>query len=382
MTDASPAPLEFTPSPRMTLGVEIELQVLDAASRDLTPGAPRLLERFADDSHIKAELLQAMLEINTGVCDDVAQARRDLAAASDRLRAAGREMGLSFAAAGSHPFARWRERLVYPSERFHALIDRNRWLARRLMIFGLHVHVGMRDGPHAVAMLNGMLAYLPHLLAVSASSPFWQQYDTGLASSRITVFEALPTAGHPCTFRTWPEFQRLYDSMARSRAVGSIKDIWWDIRPHPDYGTVEVRICDCLPTLSETAAVVALIQLLYARLDAEYREDRPVDPPPYWIMRENKWRASRWGLDAEIVLDDEGHTRLLRDDLARLMPELEPLASALRCSAELRRLGEMLERGPSYERQRRVFEKTRRYEAVAEALEQEFATDQPWSAGA
>jgi glutamate---cysteine ligase / carboxylate-amine ligase len=376
------ASLEFTPSPRMTIGVEIELQVLDATTRDLSPGAPRLLERLGSDPRIRPELFQGMLEVSTGVCDDVGQVKRELEDTIGRLRAVGRDLGLVFAAAGSHPFARWRERLVYPSERFHFLIDRNRWLGRRLMIFGLHVHVGMRDGAHAVAMLNGLLPYLPHALALSASSPFWQGYDTGLASSRITLFEALPTAGHPCTFRSWEEFQALYASMSRSRAVTSIKDLWWDIRLHPDYGTVELRICDGLPTLSEAVAVVALVQVLFARLDAEYRNGWNFQPPPYWILRENKWRASRWGLEAEIVVDEQGHTRLLREEITGLLPVLEPLASSLGCSAELQRIGAMVQRGPSYERQRQVFERTQQLEAVAKVLAQELETDRPWESGA
>jgi len=361
----------------MTLGAEIELQVLDATSRDLSPGAPALLERLTSEPRIKPELLQAMLEVSSGVCDDVGQLKADLQETIARLRAAGRTLGLTFSAAGSHPFASWRDRLIYPGERFQYLIDRNRWLARRLMIFGLHVHVGMRDGAHAVAMLNGILPYLPHALALSASSPFWHGYDTGLASSRITLFEALPTAGHPCTFRTWEEFQALYRAMIRSRAVTSIKDLWWDVRLHPDYGTVELRICDGLPTLSEAVAMVALVQLLFARLD-RYRDGRTFEPPPYWILRENKWRASRWGLDAEIVVDERGHTRLLRDEMGQLLPALEPLAVSLGCSTELRRLGAIVEHGPSYARQRRVFEPRRQLAAVVEALTYEFETDDLW----
>ena len=375
---SAPALVEFTGSPRMTLGVEIELQVLDAKTRDLSPGAPQLLERLGSDPRIKPELLQAMLEVNTGVCADVGQVRRDLDDTFGRLRTAGQNLGFAFSAAGSHPFARWRDRLISPGERFKYLIDRNRWLARRLMIYGLHVHVGMRDGPHAVAMLNGFLPFLPHVLALSASSPFWQGYDTGLASSRITVFEALPTAGHPCTFRSWEEFQRLYDAMVRSRAVTSVKDLWWDIRLHPDFGTVELRICDGLPTLSEAVAMVALVQSLLARLDQEYRDGRRVEPMPYWILRENKWRASRWGLEAEIVVDDLGHTRLLREEMSEQLPALEPVAATLGCAAELRRIGTMVERGPSYARQRRVFERHGQLEAVVEALTHEFESDSLW----
>ena len=373
-----PGHLTFTSSPRMTLGVEIELQVLDAASRDLTPRAPELIERLGDEARVKPELLQSMIEICTGVCGDVAAVRTDLTGSLARLRDAGRAMGLAFSSAGSHPFARWTDRIVTEGERYRMLIDRNRWLARRLMIFGLHVHVGMRDGEHAVAMLNGFLPYVPHVLALSASSPFWEGADTGLASSRITLFEALPTAGHPCTYRSWDEYRRLWRSMYQSRAVTSIKDLWWDIRLHPDFGTVELRICDGVSSLTEAIALVALIQCLYARLNAAYEPGRLVEPPPDWIVRENKWRASRWGLDAEIVLDRDGRTALLRDELVALLPDLEPVAASLGSAPELQEVGRMLERPRSCDRQRRAFERSGRLEAVVDAMTQEFDTGRPW----
>jgi len=369
-------PLTFHPSPRMTLGVELELQILDARSRDLSPGAWRIFESLGPDRpHIKPEIFQSMIEINTGICEDVGQVRSDIDAAIAEVREACGGLGLAIAAAGSHPFARYGDRSLYPTERFQSLIDRNQWIARRLMVFGLHVHVGMRDGDHAVAMLNGMLPYLPHLLGASASSPFWQGDDTGLASSRITIFEALPTAGHPCTFGSWAEFMSLYDSMLASRTIGSIKDIWWDIRLHPDFGTVEVRICDIPPTVSEILSLVALTQTLFRWLDGQHREGRRFTPPPDWILRENKWRASRWGLEAEIVLDAEGRTTSLRRDLERLVTTLEPVAAELRCGAELRGLGKAIERGTSSDRQRRVFQRTHSLELVTEALVEEFQTD-------
>ena len=378
---AQPASLTFRPSPAMTLGVEVELQIIDPLSRDLTPRAPELVARLADDRRIKPELLQSMIEVCTGVCDNVGQVHDDLGESMQRLRACGRDLGLVFSSAGSHPFARWAERIVSEGERYRMLIDRNRWLARRLMVFGLHVHVGMRDGEHAVAMLNGFLPYVPHVLALSASSPYWQGTDTGLASSRVTLFEALPTAGHPCTFPSWPAYQALYGAMSRSRAVTSVKDFWWDIRLHPDLGTVELRICDSLSTLSETIAMVALIQCLYRSLDEEYRAGRTFAPPPDWIVRENKWRASRWGLEAEIVLDGEGRTGGLRQEFAHLLPALEPVAASLHCGQELRRVSQMIGGVPSAGRQRQVFDRTRQLEAVVDAMTQEFATDQPWAPG-
>ena len=370
-------PLSFTPSPELTLGVEVELQVLDAQSRDLTPAAPQLLERLGPRPDVRPEIFQAMLEVSTPVCRSAAEARTCLARVLSQVRAAAEALGLRLASAGSHPFAKHRDRLVYPAERYQNLIDRNRWIARRLMVFGLHVHVGLRDGPEAQAVINGLLPYLGHLLALSASSPFWQGNDTGLASSRITIFEALPTAGHPCTFADWDEFVRLYDAMVASGAIGSVKDIWWDVRPHPDYGTVEVRVCDGCPTLSEISAVVGLVHALVAWLAERHRGGERFRPPAEWVTRENKWRASRWGLDADVVIDAAGTRRPVRDDLRDLLAHLAPYATRTGSVAELYAVREMLERPPSYERQRVLFERHRSLEDVADALVQELATDRP-----
>lgn len=370
--------LTFHPSSAMTIGVEVELQILDRDTLDLTPGAQPIFERLGGERrNIKAEIFQAMIEINTGICRDVGQVRLDLEREIATVRAACDGLGLELASAGSHPFARYDERILYPAERYQHLIDRNRWIARRLMIFGLHVHVGMRDGEHAMAMTNGMLRYLPHLLALSASSPFWQGSDTGLASSRITIFEALPTAGHPCTFGSWAEFQSVYDSLVASRAISSVKDLWWDIRPHPDYGTVELRICDSLPTISETVAVVALVRAIYAWLDEQHRSGRRFLPLPDWILRENKWRASRWGLEAEIVLDETGRTDYLRSQIETLLEALKPYAAPLGCAAEFETAALMLRRPGSHQRQRMVLAQRGSPRSVAEALVEEFRTDRP-----
>jgi carboxylate-amine ligase len=317
-----------------------------------------------------------MVEIDTGVCDSAAEARRDLDAAVSDLRTACEAEGVTLAGAGSHPFALHRQRLVYPAERYERLIDRNQWVARRLMVFGLHVHLGMPGGERAGQVSNGLLWHLPHMLALSASSPFWQRSDTGLASSRITIFEALPTAGHPCTFDDWAEFQRLYDAMMAARAIGSVKDIWWDLRPHPDYGTVEIRVCDALPTINETVALVAFAHALAARLLAEAESGRTMPPPPYWVLRENKWRASRWGMDAELVLDARGRCAPVKGEIEKLCAQLEPIAARQGAGAEFAGLAALVAR-PSYVRQRAVFGPEGSYETVARLLVDEFAQDRP-----
>lgn len=372
-------PLPFTHSPDLTLGVELELQLLDPETRDLSPACGRILERLGPDQpNVKPEIFQSMVEVSTGICRDVGQVRSELETTVALVRRACQEVGVELASSGSHPFARYTDRIVYPAERYQDLIDRNRWIARRLMIFGMHVHVGVRDGAHAMAMINGLTPYLPHVLAVSASSPFWQGQDTGLASSRITIFEALPTAGHPCVFDSWPEFEYAFDAMVASRAIKSVKDIWWDIRPSPGYGTVEVRIADCPSTMSETTAIVALLHSLSAWIDEEYRQPTGrLRSQPYWVVRENKWRASRWGLDAEAVVDDRGQTVLLRDDLDSILSELAPHAARIGAQQELQGLARPLQHGGGYERQRRVYQERGSLVAVVDSLIAEFERDEP-----
>jgi glutamate---cysteine ligase / carboxylate-amine ligase len=371
------SPLPFPSSDRMTLGVEMDLQLLDADSLELTPAAPRIFGALGEEGpSIRPEIFQSMLEVDTGVCETPAQVREDLRSSLSRLKEVKPDW-LEFACAGSHPFARYADCVIYPAERYRLLLERNQWAARRIMTFALHLHLGMRDGDHAVAMINSLLPYLPHFLALSASSPFWQGEDTGLASSRITVLEALPTAGHAPTYSTWKEFESLHDSLVASDSIASVRDLWWDIRPRPDTGTVELRICDGLPTLSETMALVTLLDALGRRLDAEYRNGRRPTPPPDWMIRENKWRASRYGLDAKILLDERGRTGHLRKEVETLMDSLRQETSRSGSARPFASLERMLERGCSYERQRRILRKSGSMKAVVEALKEEFRTNRP-----
>ncbi len=374
--------IAFAHSPKLTLGVEVELQILDWKTHDLCSGSRRLLHQLSKSSKlehasIKPEIFQSMIEINTGVCDTVAHVRHDLVNALTQLRAAGESLGLEFASAGTHAFGSYKDRVVFPSERFRYLLERNRFLARRLVIFGLHVHLGMPDGDTAIAMMNAVLAKAPCFLALSASSPFWRADDTGLASSRTTVFEAMPTAGTPPTCERWADFERHVEVLVSSRSIESLKDLWWDVRPSPGYGTLEVRICDALPTVSETVAVVALMQAYLAWCQDRRRGGHRFPPPPTWLLRENKWRATRWGTDAELVVDDRGTVRPLRAEVERMLVDCEPYAAKLGCANDMRRVAEMLERGPSYRRQREVFRGTRSHAAVMQSLAHELVSDEP-----
>jgi glutamate---cysteine ligase / carboxylate-amine ligase len=235
--------------------------------------------------------------------------------------------------------------------------------------------VGVRDGSKAIPIVNALAAYLPHFLAITASSPFWCGYDTGLASSRSVTFGALPTAGTPQRLQDWKQFEDYMDTLLRTGTIRSIKEVWWDIRPHPDFGTIEIRMCDGVPTMREVGMAAALSQCLVQLFDSQLDRGYCLPSPSSWVVRENKWRATRYGLDAIVITDDSGATAPVRDDLYELLRQLEPVASRLGCLDELSVVSEVLEHGASYERQRDVYLRTGDLVSVVDALVTEFAED-------
>jgi len=375
--------IEFNASERASLGIEMELEVVDLASRGLASAAGGLLDAMGEGrtggEHPKAkhELFESTVEIITGVCADVAEARADLEATLAELAGHARDRGLGLLCSGSHPFTHWSTQEVSPSDRYHQLVEEMQWLARRLAIFGIHVHVGVRSAEKAIAIANGLSAYLPHLLAVSASSPYWMGQDTGLASSRSKVFESLPMAGLPHQLADWREFEEFMTTLIRSKAITSIREVWWDIRPHPDFGTVELRVCDGVPRLSEVAALAALTQCLVESMDAGLDEGRVPAVPKAWIIRENKWKATRYGMEAEIIVDEQGTLRPLRRVVADLVEELAPVAQRLGCSDELASVATVIDQGPSYARQRALVAEGASLADVVDALLEELRTDVP-----
>lgn len=369
-------PVAFRSSKKPTLGVEVEVQLIDNKSRNLTPLAQAVIQAASDkpDLHVKAELTQAMVEINTDICKTVDDVRKSLEYQIGLLREILQRHEASIAVSGTHPFQVWWERQFYPSERYRAIMEKFQWLARRLTIFGLHVHVGVQDGDRAIHVINALIGYIPHLLALSSSAPFWGGRDTGLSSCRVAVFESLPMGGLPYYFPNWKEFQKYYDTLASTGAIHSIKDIYWDIRPHFDFGTIEVRICDGLPTLRETLGLVALIQCLVVWIDSQYQKgtrSREIHMQRYWLAPENKWQAARYGLDGQIIVRGGEERRLLRDDIGALLETLQPVAQSIQCEKELSYVGDILKTGPSSVRQRRVYAETRSFEAVVDSLIQE-----------
>jgi glutamate---cysteine ligase / carboxylate-amine ligase len=371
----------LNPSRGPTLGIEWELQLIDRHTRMLRQDAREVLaavpglSESGEHPKMKYELMQSAVEVITGVCSTVAEAKGDLAATISQLQRITGERGTMLACAGTHPVSDWRDAKMAPIQRYAELLENLQWLARRIQTFGVHVHVGIRDRSKAIPIVNALAGYLPHFLALTASSPFWSGHDTGLASSRSVIFGGLPTSGPPQLLTDWSEFEDYMDTLLRAGTIRSIKEVWWDIRPHPDFGTVEVRMFDGLPTLREIGMAAALAQSLVHLLDAQLDRGYKLPSPAAWVVRDNKWRATRYGLDAMVITDDYGSTAPLRDQLYELVHELEPVAERLGCAEELGVAFEVLDQGASYERQRAVVASGGDLPDVVDALAAEFSQD-------
>ena len=372
----------FNASAGSSLGVEVELQIVDRDTRGLKSGASEILRRLEKERgepHPKAknELMESNIELITGVCSTVAEARADLEATLAEVAPVAESLGLRLLCAGTHPFSDWAAQDITPNERYLRLVDEMQWTARRLAIFGIHTHVGVRSAEKAVTIANALTAYIPHFLALSASSPWFEGRDTGLASSRCKVFEGLPTAGLPVLLDGWAEFSELMTTLIEARAISSIREIWWDIRPHPNFGTVELRICDGLPTMTEIVTVAALAQCLVEWMDSLIDRGYKLPCPKAWIVGQNKWRAARHGVDADLILDERGRLAPVRGAIEELVEELTPTALRLGCEGELLHALRILDHGPSYLRQRRWIEAGGTLVDVVDGLIGELSSDQP-----
>lgn len=351
--------MEFNSSERSTLGVEVEYWVVDNETGMPVSNSVDILSAVGEPhggEHPKAkhELFESSIEVITGICENPAEARADIQATLDELQPELDARGVSMMSSGTHPFVHWTDLTISPNPRYLELVETIQWPARRLMIHGVHVHVGVRSKEKSIQTVNGLTTYLPHLLALSCSSPYWEGEDTGLASARTKVFEVMPTAGLPPRMDDWAEFEMFLDALIRAGSISTVREVWWDIRPHPGFGTVELRMCDGIPTLMEVSAVAALAQCIVTWFDDLIDAGVPVPLRHTWVVRENKWRAARYGLDAQIITDDHGNHRPLSEELLELVEHLHPVADRLGCRAELDLVPVMVARGGSYRRQLEV----------------------------
>ncbi|MEE6169514.1 MULTISPECIES: glutamate--cysteine ligase [unclassified Mycolicibacterium] len=348
--------IDFAGSPRPTLGVEWEFALVDAGSRELSNEAAAVIADLGDNPHVHKELLRNTVEIVTGVCDNTAEAMDDLRGTLGSVRRIVESRGMELFCAGTHPFAKWSTQQLTDAPRYAELIKRTQWWGRQMLIWGVHVHVGISSAHKVMPIISSLLNQYPHLLALSASSPFWEGEDTGYASNRAMMFQQLPTAGLPFQFQSWPEFEGFVHDQKKTGIIDHLNEIRWDIRPSPQLGTVEVRIFDGVSNIRELSALVALTHCLIVDLDRRLDAGELLPTMPPWHVQENKWRAARYGLDAVIILDADSNERLVTDDLDELLNRLEPVAKSLKCSEELAAVADIYHSGASYQRQRRVAE--------------------------
>lgn len=352
--------MPFNASPKPTLGVEWEIALVDKVTRDLSNTAADVFDAVGElrahdgTPQVTKELLRNTVELVTGVHHTVGEAIDDLTGTLGTVRRAADSVGVDLFCAGTHPFAQWSTQQLTRSPHYDELIERTQWWGRQMLIWGVHVHVGLSHQEKVFPILNALLLHYPHLLALSASSPMWAGSDTGYASNRALMFQQLPTAGLPFQFENWSQFESYVHDQLKTGVIDQLGGMHWDIRPAPKWGTIEVRVCDGVSTRSELAALVALIHCLVVDADARLERGEWLPSLPPWHVQENKWRAARYGLDAIVIVDSDSNERLVTDDLDELLNQLEPVAARLGCADELRRVADIPRHGASYQRQRKV----------------------------
>ncbi len=363
----------FGASDPFTLGVEEEYMLLDPGSLDLVQHIETVLDAVEGDEladQINAELMQSVLEIATPVCRTAGEVMDELTKLRGYVRGVAESEGLRVGSAGTHPFSLFERQRITAKDRYHALIDQLQYVARRELIFGMHIHVAVDDPDKAIQVVNGMLPHLGPLLALSASSPFWRGEPTGLASSRQIVFSAFPRSGPPPRFRDYADYAEVVGQLERTGCIADYTHIWWDIRPHPKWGTVEIRICDAVTRVEDAVAITAYCQALVKAISDRYDAGEEIPSYHRILTSENKWLAARYGLDAPLM--DLATGRRIRIPTAKLVRrtvrDLEPHARELGSERELEGIEALLDRGNSAERQLRVFNANRDIVEVVRAI--------------
>ncbi len=349
----------FNGSETQTVGIELELQVIDEKTLELVPGAALLLDAVKDlDGSVKHELITSNLEVISQPSLTIKDVGTDISSKLERLFAECKDAAVFLSGGGTHPFSQWSKQEITEDPRYKRLLEKLQIIARRFSIFGLHIHIGVRTGDECIYILNRMLNYLPYFLAISASSPFWQGRDTGLYSYRSKVFENLPTAGLPFFLRNWDDYERLIKSYIETGTIETIREIWWDVRPHPNFGTIELRICDMPLTVEEVLVIASIAQALTRRLSKEFYARKTMDTPHASVIRENKWRASRYGLGGDFITEDRFHTISVKEGMLRMLNFIEREVEELESAPYLDSIETILHDGNGAERELRIWKES------------------------
>jgi carboxylate-amine ligase len=361
--------------PNYTIGIEEELMILDPDSCTLANEVHALLEECADPEHVKPELLESVLEISTPPAADTREAGAELRRLRAEVCAAAERRGLCIGSAGTHPFAKWEDQRVVPQDRYRELVDALRFVARQEIIFGLHVHVGIDDPDKAIHVANGMRLHVPLLLALSANSPFWRGQPTGLASARMPIFRGFPRVGVPPAYDGWEDFEDRIAFMTEAGVIDDYTWMWYDVRPHPNFGTVEIRAMDAQTRVEHTLGLAALVQAMVRELAEGFTAGDALPRATDEVLDANRWLAARHGLDGELV-HLPGTDRVATRELARrALDRLEPHARDLGSAAELEAVGDLIERGNGAHRQQVVYEANEDFTELVKEVVQATAGD-------
>jgi len=355
---------------RYTLGIEEEFQIVDPQTRELRSRVAEMLEegKMMLGEQVKPEMIQAQIEVGTGVCRNIQEARRDITRLRSIVSGLARKQNLAIVAASTHPISQWTAQEIYDDPHYKLLIEELQMVARSLLIFGMHVHVGIPDRERQIHIMNAARYFLPHVLALSTSSPFWLGIDTGLKSYRCEVFKKFPRTDIPDHFDSYSSYERYVKFLLDTNSIGNPKKIWWDVRPHPYFPTLEFRICDIPTRVDDTVAITALFQAIVARLDKLIEKNLGFRLYRRMLIQENKWRAVRYGLDGKLL--DLGKQKEVdaRDLIRELLDFVDPVLDELDSRKEVEHIHTILERGTSADEQRRVFEETGQLKSVVDRL--------------
>lgn len=356
---------------QFTLGVEEEFQIVHPDTRELRSYVSQLLEGGKHSvlrERVRPEMHQSVVETGTGICRDIRQARQEICELRGELSALAGKHGLRIVAAGTHPFSDWKKQEITDGERYKVIVEDLQDVARANLIFGLHVHVGIKDKEVAMALANQVRYFLPHLLALSTSSPFWLGRSSGLKSIRSEIFKRFPRTGIPGHFDSYAQFQSYVDLLVKTGCIDNAKKIWWDVRAHPFFDTVEVRICDMTTRIDDTVALTALIQALMGKLYLLYRKNMGFREYARELIEENKWRALRYGIDGQLIDFGKQEQVPVRVLIGELLDFVEEAAAIFKSEADLDRIRKILKEGTSADKQLAVFQKTQSVQAIVDHL--------------
>jgi len=360
-------------SKQFTLGIEEEFQIVDPHTRELRSHVSEILAdgKTLFGEQVKPEMIQSMIEVGTGICKDIREARADITNLRGILSGLVRKKGLEIIAAGTHPFSHWQDQKIFENARYELIVEENQMIARSLLTFGLHVHVGIADPERAIHIMNAVRYMLPHVLALSTSSPFWLGVHTGLKSYRSEVFTRFPRTGIPDHFESYTSFQRYVALLVQTGCIDDGKKIYWDVRPHPFFPTLEFRICDIPTRVDDTIAIAALFQALVAKVDRLLDQNLTFRLHHKMLIEENKWRAVRYGLDGQMIDFGKEKEVPIRDLIRELLEFVDDVIDDLGSREEIEHVNTILQLGTSADEQLRVWRETGEIKAVVDHLIQQ-----------